>query len=73
MSIKETILKDVNAIENPLLLMQCFEYIQSIKKLELLNSNRANVLKFAGLLTDKQTKSMMNNIDDNFSTIEGEW
>lgn len=73
MSIKETILKDVNAIENPLLLMQCFEYIQSIKKLELLNSNRTNVLKFAGLLTDKQTKSMMNNIDDNFSTIEGEW
>lgn len=73
MSIKETILKDVNAIENPLLLMQCFEYIQSIKKLELLNSNRTNVLKFAGLLTNKQTKSMMNNIDDNFSTIEGEW
>lgn len=73
MSIKETILKDVNAIENPLLLMQCFEYIQSIKKLELLSSNRTHVLKFAGLLTDKQTKSMIKSIDDNFSTIEGEW
>jgi hypothetical protein len=34
MSLREYILKDLNAIRNPKLLQQCFEYIQTIKKTE---------------------------------------
>ncbi len=37
MNLKEYILQDLNKIKNPDLLYQCFEYIQTIKKLEQKN------------------------------------
>ncbi len=73
MSLKESILQDLNAIQNPHLLHQCFEYIQAIKKLEKLNHNRSKVLAFAGLLNNKQATAISNSIQENFNSVEGEW
>ncbi|HOY40674.1 MAG TPA: hypothetical protein PLX60_02355 [Chitinophagales bacterium] len=73
MSLREYILKDLNAIRNPKLLQQCFEYIQTIKKTEKKESNKNKVLKFAGLLNNKQAVAITNSVKDNFNSIEGEW
>ena len=73
MSFREYILKDLNAIRNPKLLQQCFEYIQTIKKTEKKASNKNKVLKFAGLLNNKQAVAITNSVKDNFNSIEGEW
>ncbi|MBP6323575.1 MAG: hypothetical protein KA322_00955 [Chitinophagales bacterium] len=73
MSLREYILKDLNAIRNPKLLQQCFEYIQTIKKTEKKASNKNKVLKFAGLLNNKQAVAITNSVKDNFNSIEGEW
>ena len=73
MSLKDYILKDLNTINDPQLLHQCFEYIQIIKKAEKKTANKNKVLQFAGLLTDKQASSIANSINNNFNTIEGEW
>lgn len=73
MSLKDHILKDLNSIHNPQLLHQCFEYIQTIKKLEKSAPNKTKVLQFAGLLTDKQAADIRKSINENFNSIEGEW
>ena len=73
MSLRESILQDLNAIQNPQLLHQCFEYIQTIKKLEKTASNKNKVLQFAGLLNNKQATAISNSIQENFNSIEGEW
>ena len=73
MSLREYILKYLNAIRNPKLLQQCFEYIQTIKKTEKKASNKNKVLKFAGLLNNKQAVAITNSVKDNFNSIEGEW
>ena len=73
MSLREYILKDLNAIRNPKLLQQCFEYIQTIKKTEKKESNKNKVLKFAGPLNNKQAVAITNSVKDNFNSIEGEW
>ena len=73
MSLREYIVKDLNAIRNPKLLQQCFEYIQTIKKTEKKESNKNKVLKFAGLLNNKQAVAITNSVKDNFNSIEGEW
>ncbi len=73
MSLREYILKDLNAIRNPKLLQQCFEYIQTIKKTEKKAANKNKVLKFAGLLNNKQAVAITNSVKDNFNSIEGEW
>ncbi len=73
MSLKDHILKDLNAIQNPLLLHQCFEYIQNIKKLENAAPNKDKVLQFAGLLSDKQAVAITKSVNENFNSIEGEW
>jgi hypothetical protein len=73
MSLRDYILKDLNAIRNPQLLQQCFEYIQTIKKAEKKAPNKNKVLQFAGLLNNKQATAITNSVNDNFNSIEGEW
>ena len=73
MSLREYILKDLNAIRNPKLLQQCFEYIQTIKKADKIAPNKNNVVQFAGLLNNKQATAITNSVNDNFNSIEGEW
>lgn len=73
MSLKESIVKDLQAIQNPQLLHQFYEYIQTIKKTKHTQTNREKVLQFAGLLSDKQANAIKKSIDENFNTIEGEW
>lgn len=67
MSLREHILQDINAINNPQLLQQFFEYMQTIKKLEKKEPNKNKVLKFAGLLNDKQAEAISKSISDNFN------
>ena len=67
MSLREYILKDLNAIHNPKLLQQCFEYIQTIKKAEKKEPNKNKVLQFAGLLNNKQAAAITNIVNDNFT------
>lgn len=73
MSLKDSILKDVNAIRDPQLLHQFFEFIQAIKKTKNISTNNDKVLQFAGLLSDKQAAALTKSINDNFNSIEGEW
>jgi hypothetical protein len=46
---------------------------KQLKKAEKKASNKNKVLKFAGLLNNKQAVAITNSVKDNFNSIEGEW
>lgn len=62
MSLREYILHDLKTINNPKLLQQFYDYIQTIKKLEKIEPNKNKVLQFAGLLNNKQANAITNSI-----------
>ncbi|MCK4663960.1 MAG: hypothetical protein KAT68_13920 [Bacteroidales bacterium] len=74
MILKDQILNDVSKISNHQILNQLYYYLQSIKK--LLPSEKPNkntILRFAGLLSDKETEKLTKIINSEFNRIEGEW
>jgi|GEM_PF-2797220 hypothetical protein len=74
MIVKEQILKDVKAIENPRLLNQLFGYLRLVRSTHNINlGNKTNVLRYAGVLSNKDAKRISESINDNFNSIEGEW
>ena len=75
MTLKDKILIDLRMIKNPNLLNQIFEFIQIIKESYSTSqeSNKQNVLKFAGVITDEEAKEIKGIINKEFNNLEGEW
>jgi hypothetical protein len=74
MTIKEKIFTELKAIDQPRLLHQIYQFVQLIKR----NSptqvgNRAQVLSFAGTLSDEEAEAMRRDIDETFHHLEGKW
>lgn len=72
MSVKETLVNEINELQNPQLLKQFLEYIQKTKKSKPV-PNAKKVLQFAGILTDAASKKISKSVNQSFNKIEGEW
>ncbi len=74
MVLREELIRDINSIENPQLLHKVFEYLKTIKNANIgVVKNKLKVLKFAGILTQKQANKITLAVNDTFNKIEGEW
>ena len=74
MTIREQILLDLKEIGNPKLLYQILEFIRILKKnLMEPDGNRNKVLQFAGTISDEEAINLQQEINQEFSGIEGEW
>ncbi len=75
MTLKDQILLDLSTIKNPYLLNQIFDFIQLQKKMYATaqESNKNDVLQFAGVIDDKEAENLSNIIDEEFNQIEGGW
>ncbi len=75
MTLKDKILLDLAAIKNPNLLNQIFEFIQLMKQgYSIVNdSNKKDVLQFAGKISDEEAEEINKIIDSEFNSIEGDW
>lgn len=74
MLVKAQILKDIKSIENLSLLNQLYEYLQLVKQTDKgLKPNRDRVLKYAGTLTNAEARRILDNVNEAFNQIEGEW
>lgn len=74
MTIRERLSKDINRIQNPILLNRILEFIHLISPKN--SSSKGNVnqlMKYAGSLPDEDAKEMRKIIDEEFNKIEGEW
>jgi len=75
MTLKDKILIDLTGIKSPNLLNQIFEFIQLVKENYAVpqQSNKSEVLKFAGEISDIEANEIASMIDNEFNKIEGEW
>lgn len=73
MIVKDQILKEVKKIENPRLLNQLFSYLRLMRETSAVVGNRANVLRFAGILSNAEAERISKSINETFNAIEGEW
>lgn len=75
MTLKDKILIDLEHIENPSTLNQIFEFIREIRQAHSVahKSNRKRVLRFAGKIRAEDANEIIEIIDSEFNTIEGEW
>ena len=74
MVVKEQILKDVKSMESPKLLNQLFGYLRLVRNTaNASDSNRNNILQFAGMLSNAEAERINKNIQDTFNQVEGEW
>jgi hypothetical protein len=71
MTIKEQLIAEIEAIDNPITLVQLFEIMQLIKQNITKNNNFLS--QFAGCLNDADAQDMRNIISHEFNNIEGEW
>jgi len=72
--LRNTILRDIRKIDNPVVLNQLFEYLQLLKKnVNTHRGNTAAVLRFAGTIGNSEAKAVKQVVENEFSTIEGEW
>lgn len=72
--LRNIILRDIRKIDNPLVLNQLFEYLQLLKKnTSPPRGNTALVLRFAGTIGQTEAARIKQVIENEFSTIEGEW
>ena len=74
MTIRERLSKDINRIQNPILLNRILEFIQLISPKN--SSDKGNVnqlMKYAGSLPDEDANEMKKIINEEFNKIEGEW
>ena len=75
MTLKDKIIIDLNDIKNPSLLNQIFDFIQTVKEGSKSSeeSNRDEVLKFAGKIDDDAAMEITSIINSEFNQIEGDW
>lgn len=74
MTIQKQLLLDIQKIEDSLLLNQLYQYLQLMKKITIAPpANTEAVLQFAGRIGDVEAQELMLCIENEFSTIEGEW
>ncbi len=75
MTLKDKILIDLAEIGNQGTLKQIFDFIQEIKQepIDQQESNKAEVLEFVGKIDDDVAEEVMQLIDSEFNSIEGDW
>lgn len=74
MTIREQILSDLKEVSNQKMLYQILEFINILKKnISGTESNRDEVLQFAGILSDEDADAIRKDIGEEFSKIEGDW
>lgn len=74
MTVQKQLLLDIQKIEDSLLLNQLYQYLQLMKKMSVMpNANTATVLQFVGKVSTDEAQELMSCIENEFSTIEGEW
>jgi hypothetical protein len=74
MMVKQQLIAEIEAIDNPTTLSQLFEILQLVKQNIQIQPKQNNpVMQFAGCLDDEDAQSMRTTIDNEFNKIEGEW
>ena len=73
MSVKQQLIAEIEAIDNPIALVQLFEIMQLIKQNPTKNRSNTLLSRFAGCLDNADAQDMRNIINNEFNKIEGEW
>ena len=74
MTIREQIVSDIQSIGNSKVLFQIWEFIHLMRKhVEREKSNRNIVLAFSGTLSDEEAQAISDDVQAEFSKIEGDW
>lgn len=74
LTIKEKIVEEVKALEEPGMLLRIQKFLQTLESpTQLIEGNAQAVLRFAGTLNDKEATAMQELITTEFGAIEGEW
>lgn len=72
--LKQQIIKEINALKNPGILGQVFDFLRLIRRMDPKpKSNRSAVLSLAGSISNEEAEEMQKIIDQEFNNIEGEW
>ncbi len=71
MNLKDKILVDLEDIDNPDVLNQLFDFIQILKKNtpQNLESNKSNVWKFVGCLSDQDAEELKSNLKNSYNPV----
>ncbi len=74
MTIRERLSKDINSIQNPIILNRILEFIQLVSQKNTSNQGNVNqLMEFSGSLPDEDAKEMQKIINEEFNKIEGDW
>lgn len=74
MTVREKLVLDIKAIENPSILNQIQEFIALIKRnMPQSDSNIEMVLSNSGMISDSEATELHDLIDKEFNNIEGDW
>ncbi len=74
MMVKQQLIAEIEAIDNPTTLSQLFEILQLVKQnIQIQPAQKNPVMQFAGCLDDDDAQAMRTTIDNEFNKIEGEW
>jgi len=74
MTVKQQLISEIEAIDNPTTLSQLFEILQIVKQnIDIRPKPQNPVLKFSGCLDDADAQAMQIIVKQEFDHIEGEW
>ena len=71
-NIRFSLLKELEQAD-PNFLSKVLAFVQSLKKMNEDESNTASLAQFAGSISDQEAQELKTIIQDEFSSIEGEW
>ena len=72
MSLLEKIIFDIKKIKNPIVLNQLFEFLNILYDSDA-ESNKKELFDMSGKLSNKDAQLISMDINNEFSSIEGDW